>query len=91
MLVAINYGGIAGLRKNSDFLPVPDILRRRMKLRDKYQYCLLVSHLNIIMTIILAIIMSQVPWIITYTLITTCWFIVFLPYTAVVVWLSVSM
>ena len=56
--MGINYGGIAGLRKNSDFLPVPDILRRRMKLRDKYQYCLLVSHLNIIMTIIMSIIMS---------------------------------
>mgnify|MGYP007048906977 CR=1 FL=1 len=85
--MGINYGGIAGLRKNGSFLPVPDILRRRMKLRDKYQYCLLVSHLNII--IILTIIMSKVPWIITYTLITICWLIAFLPYTAVVVWLSV--
>ena len=43
MMVGINYGGLAGLRKNGAFLPVPDILRRQMKLRDKYQYCLLVS------------------------------------------------
>ena len=35
-------------------------------------------------------IMTQVPWIITYTMITTCWLVVCLPYTAVVVWLSVS-
>ena len=42
-MVGINYGGLAGLRKNGAFLPVPDILRRQMKLRDKYQYCLLVS------------------------------------------------
>ena len=34
--------------------------------------------------------MTQVPWIITYSMITTCWLIVCLPYTAVVVWLSVS-
>ena len=43
MLVGINSGGLAGLRKNGGFLPVPGILRRRMRLRDKYQYCLLVS------------------------------------------------
>ena len=42
MMVGLNLGGLAGLRKNGGFLPVPDSWRQRMKLRDKYQYCLLV-------------------------------------------------
>ena len=41
-MVGLNLGGLAGLRKNGGFLPVPDSWRQRMKLRDKYQYCLLV-------------------------------------------------
>ena len=41
ILALVNVGGLAGLRKNGSFLPVPDTWRQRMKLRDKYQYCLL--------------------------------------------------
>merc|ERR1712098_479591 len=42
LLAAVNIAGIAGLRKNGSFLPVPDTWRQRMKLRDKYQYCFLI-------------------------------------------------
>jgi len=38
----LNICAISGLRKRSDFLPVPDTWRSRMRLRDKHQFCLLI-------------------------------------------------
>ena len=42
IFLIVNLGGVAGLRKNGSFLPVPDTWRQSLKLRDKYQWCLLV-------------------------------------------------
>ena len=42
IFLIVNLGGVAGLRKNGSFLPVPDTWRQSLKLRDKWQWCLLV-------------------------------------------------
>ena len=42
IFLIVNLCGVAGLRKNGSFLPVPDTWRQSLKLRDKYQWCLLV-------------------------------------------------
>ena len=59
VMIAVNIAGFAGLRKNGSFLPVPDTWRQRMRLRDKYQYCLLVPWLLVygLITIIWAIVL----------------------------------
>ena len=41
-MAILNICGLAGLRKNRSFLPVPDTWRQKIRLRDKHQYCLLV-------------------------------------------------
>ena len=41
-MISVNVAGLAGLRKNGSFLPVPDTWRQKMKLRDKYQFCFLI-------------------------------------------------
>ena len=42
VMISVNVAGLAGLRKNGSFLPVPDTWRHKMKLRDKYQFCFLI-------------------------------------------------
>ena len=44
-LALLNMLGLAGLKKNSSFLPLPSTWRQNLKLRDKHQYCLLLPWL----------------------------------------------
>ena len=57
VIISVNIAGFAGLRKNGSFLPVPDTWRQKMRLRDKYQYCLLLPWLLVygLITIVWAI------------------------------------
>lgn len=41
-MAVLNLSGLFGLRKQTDFLPVPDTWRSKLRLRDRHQFCLLV-------------------------------------------------
>ena len=40
-MLILNITALAGLRKNQTFLPVPIAVRKKIRLRDAHQYCLI--------------------------------------------------
>ena len=46
-MAGTNLCALTGLRKQSDFLPVPDTWRSRIRLRDRHQYCLLLPWIGV--------------------------------------------
>ena len=52
--------GVAGLRKNGSFLPVPDTWRQSLKLRDKYQVMVMIMMIIMMVMIMMMMIMILV-------------------------------
>ena len=75
--------GVAGLRKNGSFLPVPDTWRQSLKLRDKYQVMVMMMMMMMMVMIMMITILYQwcllVPWIILYGLLTGLWCLASIP------------